>query len=387
MKSMPTRRRRTPLVVATLSAFALMLAACGNGDDSDDPEPDEEAAEEAEGAEESDPEPDPEAEPGDEVDVVEDGESLEINVSIFHPEGDPWTQIIQPFFDEVEERTAGRITFNPFFAGSLASVGDNLDSVAGGAIDMGLDLASTSSRIAPEFTYFEALGSYPQDYADQWDAIYADLHPEFAAIMEREGVRLLVWGPGGSELIFFNGGGDFLVEPEDFAGLTLRTAGTWQGQQIDALGGSSISMDPGELYLALQTGTVDATPQAATLGLGASLYEVAPNLSNISLTFNTLLYVINPDVWDSLSAEDQRIFEEAAERASLAVPATMQEQEQLAIEEMQSRDGVEFYRLTDDERQAIFDEIAPVLEEAADISRGTSDEGQRLIDAIQSYID
>jgi TRAP-type transport system periplasmic protein len=360
---------------ASLLALALLATACGtNGAGDDDVD--------ADAADAADADASGDEAPGD--DVVEEGESRQITVSIFHPEGDPWTQIVQPFFDEVEERTAGRITFNPQFAGSLASVSDNLDVVSSGAVDMGLDLASTLSTQAPEFTYFEALGSYPQDYAEQWEDIYEALHPEFSAILERQGVKLLTWGPGGSELIFFNRRDNFLTEPSDFEGLTLRTAGTWQGRQIEALGGSSISMDPGELYLALQTGTVDATPQAATLGLGASLYEVAPYLASISLTFNTLLYIINADVWAELSEEDQTILEEAARNASLGAPATMQEQEQQAIERMQSADGVEHYRLTDEERQEIFDTISPVLEEAAEISRNASDEGARLVEAIQS---
>lgn len=358
-----TRRTRWLRPAAALLALSMAAAACGETDDTPD----------AEDAVEEDAAPD----------VVEEGDSRAITVSIFHPEGDPWTQIIQPFFDEVEERTAGRITFQPQYAGALASVTDNLDVVSSGAVDMGLDLASTLSTQAPEFTYFEALGSYPQDYAEQWDGIYEELHPEFSSILEQQGVKLLTWGPGGSELIFFNRREEFLTEPSDFEGLTLRTAGTWQGRQIEALGGSSISMDPGELYLALQTGTVDATPQAATLGLGASLYEVAPYLASISMTFNTLLYIVNPDVWAELSAEDQAIIEDAARNASLAAPATMQEQEQLAIEEMRSAEGVEHYRLTDEERQAIFDEIAPVLDEAAEISRDASEEGTRLIEAIQ----
>lgn len=363
-----------PLLVLAMS---LVLAACGgNTNDA------------AEGADDTDDT----SQPTEDTDDTDDtdasaGESREINVSIFHSEGDPWSEIVKPFFAEVEERTDGRITFKPFYSGSLASVGDNLDSVRSGAVDMGLDLASTSSRQAPEFTYFEALGSYPQDYADQWEAIYEDLHPEFATIMDRLGVKLLLWGPGGSELIFFNTGDEFLTEPADFVGKTLRTAGTWQGRQIEALGGAAVSMDPSEVYLALQTGAVDATPQAATLGLGASLFEVAPRLAGISLTFNTLLYVVNPDVWDSLSSDDQAIIEEAARNASLNVPRIMQEQEQKAIDAMKEKDGVEFYRLTDDERQVIFDEISPVLDEAAEISRSASEEGARLVEAIRSYID
>lgn len=384
-----THRTRWLRLPAALLALSLIAVSCGGGDDasSDDEDTTDDAEESTEDDESDEGDEEDAADEGDESaapDVVEEGDSRAITVSIFHPEGDPWSEIITPFFDEVEERTAGRITFEPQYAGALASVTDNLDAVSSGAVDMGLDLASTLSSQAPEFTYFEALGSYPQDYAEQWDEIYADLHPEFSSILEDQGVKLLNWGPGGSELIFFNTEDEFLTEPADFEGLTLRTAGTWQGEQIEALGGSSISMDPGELYLALQTGTVDATPQAATLGLGASLHEVAPSLASISMTFNTLLYIINPDVWDELSADDQAVIEDAARNASLAAPEIMQEQEQLAIEEMRSMDGVEHYRLTDEERQAIFDEIEPVLDEAAQISRDASEEGSRLVDAIQS---
>lgn len=378
-----TRRTRWLRSSAAFLALSMIAVSCGSDDDSSsDAEDTTDDVEDSTEDEEDDATGNGSAAP----DVVEEGDSRAITVSIFHPEGDPWSEIITPFFDEVEERTAGRITFEPQYAGALASVTDNLDAVSSGAIDMGLDLASTLSSQAPEFTYFEALGSYPSDYADQWEGIYEDLHPEFSSVLADQNVKLLTWGPGGSELIFFNTEEEFLTEPADFEGLTLRTAGTWQGQQIEALGGSSISMDPGELYLALQTGTVDATPQAATLGLGASLHEVAPYLSSISMTFNTLLYIINPDVWDELSADDQAIIEDAARKASLAAPQIMQEQEQIAIEEMRSMEGVEHYRLTDEERQVIFDEIEPVLEEAAQISRDASEEGSRLVDAIQSRL-
>jgi TRAP-type transport system periplasmic protein len=105
-----------------------------------------------------------------------------------------------------------------------------------------------------------------------------------------------------------------LAKPADFKGKKLRAPPS----NVLAVGMRSLGADPtplavGEVYQALQSGTVDG--MEANLGLIQTnkYYEVAKYLtSNVNLwPFPTVL-VINKSAWDKLSAEQQGILKAAA---------------------------------------------------------------------------
>ena len=97
-------------------------------------------------------------------------------------------------------------------------------------------------------------------------------------------------------------------------GLKLRTAGAWLDMAKD-LGAAPVTMPGGEVYTALERGTIDAT-EWGTLWENISpgfhqvtKYVIIPEVHQPTAPFEL---VINPDVWAAFSDEDQRLIRDAA---------------------------------------------------------------------------
>jgi TRAP-type C4-dicarboxylate transport system substrate-binding protein len=81
-----------------------------------------------------------------------------------------------------------------------------------------------------------------------------------------------------------------------------------------------------ELYVALKTGVVDAQENGAIVVKNNSLYEVQDYYMKTDYIRDVETFYINPEFWNSLSAEDQQILMEASEEAGALVTKLTQEQ-------------------------------------------------------------
>lgn len=101
---------------------------------------------------------------------------------------------------------------------------------------------------------------------------------------------------------------------EDLKGLKLRTAGAWL-EMSKELGAAPVTTAGGEIYSALERGTIDAT-EWGTLWENISpgfhrvaKYVIIPGVHQPTAPFEL---VINKGVWDKLSDEDKQIIRDAA---------------------------------------------------------------------------
>jgi TRAP-type transport system periplasmic protein len=106
---------------------------------------------------------------------------------------------------------------------------------------------------------------------------------------------------------------------EDFAGLRLRVPETTVSiESARALGASPTPTAYAELYLALQQGIVDAAEAPASIVYAESFYEPAQYFNKTGHLITAFPVVINEQVWQRLSAEQQEAldvaFTEAADR-------------------------------------------------------------------------
>ena len=95
----------------------------------------------------------------------------------------------------------------------------------------------------------------------------------------------------------------FLKTPADWKGTKVRAAGRWQSEQIKAIGGSPQALDPSEIYLALQNGTVDCTLSVTILAPSLKLEQVAPKVTFLRAFFTKTpgsTYKLNDAEHDSL---------------------------------------------------------------------------------------
>jgi C4-dicarboxylate-binding protein DctP len=89
--------------------------------------------------------------------------------------------------------------------------------------------------------------------------------------------------------------------PQDAAGLKFRIqeSDVLQAQFL-AIGGSPQKMDLGEVYQALQTGTVDAQENTWSNIYSSKFYEVQPYITESNHGYIGYLVAVNPQFWQSL---------------------------------------------------------------------------------------
>lgn len=107
-----------------------------------------------------------------------------------------------------------------------------------------------------------------------------------------------------------------IVVPEDLEGLRLRVPGSkMRSLMFETYGATPVTMNLGELYLALQQGTVDGQENPLGNIKAFSWHEVQDYLSLSSHVYTPITLVMNGARWDGLSDEQKAAVQRAAEKA------------------------------------------------------------------------
>lgn len=108
-----------------------------------------------------------------------------------------------------------------------------------------------------------------------------------------------------------------IVKPEDLQGVQIRVPGSKARiLSFTTLGAQPISMNFGELYLALQQGTVDGQENPLITIKNRSFFEVQEYLSLSNHVYSPVTLVMNGRKWDSLSDEHKAAVSRAAQEAA-----------------------------------------------------------------------
>lgn len=276
-----------------------------------------------------------------------------------------WYLGAKKFAEEVEANSDGRITVNVFANDSL-SAGDALagiEQLMHGDKALSYNSAIQYSGIDDRFSAIAA----PFTFAnyDQVDQVTTDpaLLGAYGDLSKEIGVKMLGFGENGFRQISNNE--REIVTPKDVEGLKIRVAGSKLFLDLyHSLGADPLVMSFSELFTSLQNGTVDGQENAVDLLYANGLMEVQKHLSILNYVYDPLILGINEKLFNSLSAEDQKIVQDAANTANAFQIQTIRdlEKEQLVDirKEMQVRE------LTADELAVFRDSLADLYTEWED---------------------
>jgi TRAP-type C4-dicarboxylate transport system substrate-binding protein len=95
----------------------------------------------------------------------------------------------------------------------------------------------------------------------------------------------------------------------DLTTLKLRITGTILNNMITSAGGHPVTINEDDIYQAIQRGTIDGSQSAMPAYLADAWYEVAKYMSAWPMGCNAGGIIINPDVWNSLGPDLQKILQ------------------------------------------------------------------------------
>lgn len=301
-----------------------------------------------------------------------------LDFAIFHPERNFWSVTLKWWMEEVEKQTQGRVKPVPHYAGSLVSMNETLRSIREGAVPMGVVAMGAISGQVPSVAYIEAIGGMPDNPAAFVES-QAKLRPVLEAQLRGQNAEYL-WSQGSGPLNVVCRD-RHLRTREDWKGRKIRTAGRWQVEQIRALGASPVSMDPGEMYIALQNRTIDCALANNVLAFGFKLHEVGPKITVLRAPVNLSAYIVNSAAFAKIAPQDRETMKRLGAEAERRSAEYLVKASSDAAEQMKQQ-RAEVYTLSDAEFATF---RAGIRAAFAKMDAETGPAGKQIADILRVY--
>jgi TRAP-type C4-dicarboxylate transport system substrate-binding protein len=252
-------------------------------------------------------------------------------------DGHPYDYAAHVFARELGRLTNGEIVVDVFANGTLGNQAQMVESLSMGLIDFASTNTVVYEQLVPAFGVLTTPMLF-RDYDAALRVLRGPIGAEFKAMVEPHGVKILEWLYMGSS----KWNGNFPIShPEDIVGRRIRIQ---PGRSHTALGHVlNIIITPtsfGEVYAALQLGTIESNLQTIMNVYGMRFYEVAPYFSSFELAHFVQPLSISLDVWNRLSAEHQEAVLEAARITRDAQYVFAREYEDRAMQYMLGEGGL-----------------------------------------------
>jgi tripartite ATP-independent transporter DctP family solute receptor len=281
-----------------------------------------------------------------------------------------------------DERTGGAWTLSAHWSGSLGNDLDATQALRSGTQEMVITSTSPLVGIEPALGVFDL----PFLFANEQEAD-AILDGEFGQMisgkMEASGlVNLAFWENGFRNLTNS-------VRPvtrlEDLEGMRVRV------MQNDIfldtfsnLGTNAMPMAFGEVFTALETGTIDAQENPYVTIDTSQFFEVQDYLTETRHAYTPFMVLFSKPIFDTYSAEEQQILRDCAMEGQTVQRQASRDLSQQSLERVQEA-GMQFNQLEPAEIERIREAVASVYETHADtIGRDVVESMQTALDELRS---
>lgn len=249
------------------------------------------------------------------TDATATEEEVTLIFSVNAVPGDAHYEAMMKFEEVAEAKSNGSIKVDTFHSGSLFKQDQELAAVKSGQADIVYMSASWLAEGSPWISMFSA-GYMFKSYEHMTAALNGEVGAEvFETVVSEQGVRPLKAFYLGTRQVNLVKDKEIKV-PADLNGINLRMpnsdAWLFLGK---ALGANPTPIAFSELYMALQTGTVDGQDNPLPTVQSAKFYEVTKSISITNHLVDSVWPTINEAKWQSLSDNQKQIVLDAMEEA------------------------------------------------------------------------
>jgi tripartite ATP-independent transporter DctP family solute receptor len=216
--------------------------------------------------------------------------------------------------ERLAEKSGGKLQVQVYPSGQLGSERECLELVQLGGLAMTKVSASVLEGFAPEFKLF-GLPYLFRDDAHKNAVLDGPIGKEILAAPTSKFLRGLCYYDSGSRNFYTKRP---VRTPDDLKGLKIRVQESPMAfALIRAFGASATPIAFGELYTALQQGVVDGAENNPPSFHLARHYEVCKFYTLDEHTSVPDVVVVSTHFWDSLSAQEQKWLQEAADESAV----------------------------------------------------------------------
>jgi tripartite ATP-independent transporter DctP family solute receptor len=230
---------------------------------------------------------------------------VEIVYTMVAVPGDPHTEAMMTFKETVERLSGGSIKVITYDSGSLFKQDQEISAIRAGQADMFVAGASFLTDLSPWLSMFDA-GYIFKDYDHMTKVLNGPIgQGVFDQIVKEQGIRPL--GAEFTGMRQINLVADKEIKtPVDLRGVNLRMPNT-EGYLFlgKAMGANPTPIAFSEVYMALQTKTVDGQENPLLTDKNTKFYEVTKSITITNHSVANVWPTINEKKWQSLTKEQQ----------------------------------------------------------------------------------
>jgi tripartite ATP-independent transporter DctP family solute receptor len=259
----------------------------------------------------------------------------------------------EEFAKRISEKTDGQITVEPYEYGGLGTETDQVAALQGGAVELAVMSPGFTGNMVMEGQIFALHFLFPdsvektQEILNTSEALNVDLVKQY----ETHGITPLAFWTEGAMAWTSNDG---LREPADFDGFKMRIQESPLMQEsYKAYGASPQALPWGELYTALDRGTVNGQENPVFFIYDAAFHEVQDTVTLSNHNNYVAMTTVNTDWYKSQPENVQKVISETVDEMQDWVYDEQDRQNTEYLEEMKndSANPTEIIELTEEQRE------------------------------------
>ena len=273
-------------------------------------------------------------------------------------EDHPQAQSLKHFAEQLAAKSGGKMTARVYASGALGNDISMTSALRGGTLEMTIPDSSTLASLIKPFGVL----NLPMTFNGEQEAD-AVLDGPFgqkllAQLPEKGLVGLGFWENGFRHV---TNSRRPVQSADDMNGLKLRVIQSpLFVDTFNALGANATPMPFTELYTAMEQRAVDGQENPAATILASKFYEVQKHMVMSRHMYSAWVLLMSKKTWDGLSAQEQKIVQDAAREATLFERKTIRAFSQNALAELKKA-GMQITELPAAEQAKMRSKLQPVL--------------------------
>ncbi len=331
-------KKNTILILSLLLVFSFALSACGGGQES-----------QTEGKNPSQ--------------VAE--ETYHWRFVTEELDGQVQYEYAQEFAKRLNEKSNGRITMDVFEFGGLGSEVDQVEQLQSRIIEFAIVSPGFTGTMVKEGQVFALHFLFPDDLKKAQDILNTSeaLNTDLAALYEEHNIKpLAFWTEGAMQ---WTSNDVALRTPDDFKNFKMRTqTSPLILESYKAYGADPTSMSWGELYTALDRGTVQGQENPIFFIEDASFHEVQEYMTISQHNIYVAMTTVNPTFYNNLPEDIRQMIDETVIEMQdwIFEEQTRQNNALLGNIEKDTEHPTEIITLTEEQRAAFKEKALQVRE-------------------------
>lgn len=222
----------------------------------------------------------------------------------------------------IESLSQGKIKVQTYPAGSLLKESDMAQGLTNNTANMGIMGMHWWAKYEPALEW-DTIPFLADDANTLLAALHGKLGQDVNAHLEKHGVQVIGWG-------FYGYAGDYVNSkhpikvPADLKGLKMRSDGRLSAQFLSSQGATPVAIDSGEVYTALQRGSLDGAVSGLSSIISRKWYEKGHYITAIHHLPLVYPLMVNVKWWTGLTQEQRDTISKAAASTESAAVANIE---------------------------------------------------------------